>query len=102
MFAELHEIFFSEFMIILIEWLERLLENTRRYRTTTLRNWTHDLVRQLNSVRNKTSRVVDFWLNNILWGYIMEFAIDFRYSYSVVEREFFKGPCGRLLKALGT
>jgi len=32
----------------------------------------------------------------------MEFAIDFRYSYSVVEREFFKGPCGRFLKALGT
>jgi hypothetical protein len=31
-FTELHDIFFGEFMIILIEWLERLVENNERYR----------------------------------------------------------------------
>jgi hypothetical protein len=30
-YTELHEIFFGEFLIILVEWLERLVENTRRY-----------------------------------------------------------------------
>jgi hypothetical protein len=68
---ELHGIFFDEFMIVLIEWLERLVENNGRYRTTTPRNWALELVRQLNFVSNKTSHVVDFWLNNILRGYII-------------------------------
>jgi hypothetical protein len=32
-YTELHEIFFGEFLIILTEWLEILVENTGRYRT---------------------------------------------------------------------
>jgi hypothetical protein len=44
-YTELHEIFFGEFPIILTEWLERLVENNGRYQTTTMRNWTPDLVR---------------------------------------------------------
>jgi hypothetical protein len=30
-----------------------------------------------------------------LGGYIIDFAIDCTQSYSVVERDFFKGPCRR-------
>jgi hypothetical protein len=44
-FMELHDIFFGEFLIILTEWLERLVENTGRYRTASLRNYTLELVR---------------------------------------------------------
>jgi hypothetical protein len=78
------------------------VDNTRRYRTVAPRNWTPELVRQLNSVSNKTSREIDFWLNNILGGYIMEFAIDCTHSYNFTERDLFKGPCGRFMKSLGT
>jgi hypothetical protein len=39
-FTDLHEIFFGEFLIILTEWLERLVENVGRYRVEALRNWT--------------------------------------------------------------
>jgi hypothetical protein len=46
-YTDLHEIFFGEFPIILTEWLERLVEKTGRFRATTLRNWTPELVRQL-------------------------------------------------------
>jgi hypothetical protein len=60
------------------------------------------LVRKLNSVSNKTSRAVDFWLDSILGGYITEFAVDCTQSYSVAERDFFKGLCGRFMKSLGT
>jgi hypothetical protein len=69
-YIELHEIFFDEFPIILTKWLERLVENTGRYQTTTSRNWTPELVRQLNFVSNQTSREMDFWLDNILGGYV--------------------------------
>jgi hypothetical protein len=54
-YTKLHEIFFGKFMIILTRWLERLVENTGRYRTTTMKNWTPKLVSKLNSISNKTS-----------------------------------------------
>jgi hypothetical protein len=91
-YTELHEIFFGEFPIILTEWLEILVENTGRYRDAASRNWTPELVRQLNFVSNNTSRAVDFWLDSILGGYITEFIVDCTQSYSVAERDFFKGP----------
>jgi hypothetical protein len=86
----------------LTEWLGRLVENVGRYRVEALRNWTPELIRQLNTVSNKVSHAIDFWLNSILGGYITEFAVDCTQSYSVVERDFFKGPCGRYLNALST
>jgi hypothetical protein len=36
----------------------------------------------------------------VLGGYVTEFSIDCTQSYSVVERELFKGPCGRYLKSI--
>jgi hypothetical protein len=85
-----------------MKWLERLVENTGRYRDATSRNWTPELVRKLNSISNNTSPTVDFWLDSILGGYITEFVVDCTQSYSVAERDFFKGPRGRFLKSLGT
>jgi hypothetical protein len=73
-YTKLHEIFFGEFPIILTEWLEILVENTGRYKNTMLRNWTLELVRQMNSVSNPTTRIIDFCLDSILGGYIKEFA----------------------------
>jgi hypothetical protein len=54
------EIFFGEFLIILSQWLEILVENIVRYHTAASRNWTPELVRELHSVSNKTFRAVDF------------------------------------------
>jgi hypothetical protein len=59
-YTKLHEILFGEFLIILTEWLERLVENIGRYQTTMSRNWNPKLVRQLNYVSNQTSYAVDF------------------------------------------
>jgi hypothetical protein len=68
--TKLHEIFFGKFPIIMTEWIERLMENTGRYRNATLRNWTLELVRKLNSISNPTTCEIDFWLDSILGGYI--------------------------------
>jgi hypothetical protein len=75
-FIDLHEIFFGEFLIILTEWLKMIVEDIGRYQVESLRNWTPELIRQLNIVSNKFSHGVDFWLNSILRGYITDFSID--------------------------
>jgi hypothetical protein len=70
-YIELHEILFEKFPIILIEWLEILVENTGRYRTAAPRNWTPELVTQQNYVINPTTCTMDLWLDTILGGYII-------------------------------
>jgi hypothetical protein len=76
----------------LTEWLGRLVENVGRYKVEAPRNWTPELIRQLNTVSNKVSHAVDFWLSSILGGYVTEFVVDCTQYYSVMERDFFKGP----------
>jgi hypothetical protein len=61
------------------------------FRRTNLRNWTPELIQQVNNVSNSISHVVDFWLDNILGGYTTEFTIDETQYYSTVGREFSKG-----------
>ena len=101
-YTEFHEILFGEFLIILTEWLEILVENTGRHKTAAPRNWPPELVRQLNYVSNPLTRAVDFLLYSILGGYIIEFVVDCIQSYIFTERDFFKGMCGRFLKLLNT
>lgn len=62
--------------------------------------WTHEKIQQLNEISNPISREVDFWINNILKGYVTEFAITYSKSYSASEREFFSVPRGRYLREL--
>jgi hypothetical protein len=54
----------------------------------------------LNFVSNPTTHAVDFWLDSILGGYITEFAVDCIQSYSVAERDFFKGPRREVLEII--
>jgi hypothetical protein len=82
-YRDLHEIFFGKFPIIMTKWLERLVEKTGRYRAAVSRNWTPELVRQLNYVSNPTTPSFDFWLDIILEGYIIEFDVVCIQSYSV-------------------
>jgi hypothetical protein len=61
----LHEIVFGEFLTILTEWIESLVENIGRYQAEAPRSWTHELIRQLNTVSNKVSCAIYFWLNGV-------------------------------------
>jgi hypothetical protein len=44
-FTYLQEIFFGEFMIILIEWLEILVDKIGRYQVEATRKWTLEPIR---------------------------------------------------------
>ena len=43
--------------------------------------WNDQLVREITSVSNSISRAVDFWVDNILQGYITEFVVDYNLIY---------------------
>ena len=60
------------------------------------------MVREVTSVSNTISRVVDFWVDSILQGYITKFAVDTITSYTEVERNFFQGPLRRYLVSIST
>jgi hypothetical protein len=45
---------------------------------------------------------LNFWLDNIIAGYIIEFAVKTAKSYIVVDHEFLKGPRGRYIISLYT
>jgi hypothetical protein len=91
-FTNLHDIFFDDFPNVLSEWLQRLSEKNRTFCTVVPRNWTPELIHQLNTISNRISQQVDFWLDSILGNYITKFSIDCTQPYSVVERYFFKYP----------
>jgi hypothetical protein len=41
---------------------------------------------QLQRVDNKFTRAVYFWLDNIIAGFITEFAVDTTNSYSAIQK----------------
>jgi hypothetical protein len=45
---------------------------------------------------------VDFWLDNIVVGFITEFAVDTTKSYNIEEKDLLRGPRGRYIISLYT
>ena len=62
--------------------------------------WTLELIHTVKSVDNPISWAVDFWLVSLLEGFITEFAVDQRKSFSKAEGYFFKGYRGKYLNSL--
>jgi len=62
--------------------------------------WTTKNIGHLERVNNKFKCVVDFWLDNIIAGFITKFAVHTAKSYTVVEKDFLKGPRGRYIRSL--
>ena len=85
---------------MLHEWLSKLETQQRNFQGGETKEWNTQLIERLKRVRNPVSRDVDFWVDNILEGYITEFDVDTIASYSEVEQKIFQGPCGRYLLSL--
>jgi hypothetical protein len=51
-------------------------------------------------VNNKFTRAVDFCLDSIVAGFIIEFAVDTTKLYSATEQDFLCGTQGRYIKSL--
>ena len=96
-YSYIHEVFFAEFPIILHEWFSKLVTRQTNFQRREAVEWNNQLVYEVTSVSNTISRVVDFWVDSILQGYITEFVVDTITSYSEAERSFFRGPRIRYL-----
>ena len=77
-----HEYFFSEFLIILNEWLTWLTYPKKHFQGGETMSWTPKLIQNLLEVDNRESRAIEFWIDSILEGYITEFVADTTKSYS--------------------
>jgi hypothetical protein len=97
----LHEVFFYDFPHVLQEWIKILKENHARNQIRHL-EWNPEETEQLQQVENKFMCAVDFWLDNIVAGFIIQFAVDIMKMYNVIEQELLKGPRGRYIKSLYT
>jgi len=65
-------------------------------------DWTLVQIEKLQQVNNKFTRIVDFWLDSIVVGFITEFAIDTPKSYNAAKQEFLHGTRGRYIRSLYT
>jgi hypothetical protein len=64
--------------------------------------WTAKNIARLERVNNKFTRAMDFWLDNITAGFIIEFPVDKMKSYIFVENDLLRGPKGRYIRSLYT
>ena len=62
--------------------------------------WKLELIQTVKNLDNPIMRTVDFWLASVLEGFVTEFAVDQRKSFSEAERYFFKGYHNKYLKSL--
>jgi hypothetical protein len=86
-FTDLHEAYFYYFPKLLHEWLLRLKDThpTNQVRPV---EWTTENIVRLERVNNKFMHEVDFWLENIVAGFITVFVVDTAKSYTIQSRIF--------------
>ena len=99
-YSDIHEVFFTKFPIILYERLTILATRQTNFQRREAAEWSDQLVHEVTSVSNSISRAVDFWVDNILQGYITEFTVETITSYSDAERNFFQRPKRRYLLSI--
>jgi hypothetical protein len=99
--TDLHEAYFYYFPDLLQEWILRLKDTHLNNRIRPV-EWIVEKIAQLKRVNNKFTRAMDFWLESITAGFIIEFVVDTTKSYTIVEEDFLKGPRGRYIKSLYT
>lgn len=70
---------------MLYEWLSKLADDQGMWKLDNPIVWTPKPVRNLEGSENKIMKAIDYWIDNILGGFITEFVIDTYVSYSEAE-----------------
>ena len=99
-YTDIQEVLFAMFPSELHSWLARLADYTRDIRSDRPTQWNQAAIQRLKNTNNVVSRAVDFWLTNLLSGFITEFVVDTLKAYSEAECQFFKGYLGKFLNSL--
>ena len=93
-FTDIHAIFFATCGNELYDWLSKLTDTSifKKKRNIVC---TPELIQTVNNLNNPITRIVDFYLASVLEGFVTEFAVEQRKSFSKAERYFFKGYRGK-------
>jgi hypothetical protein len=83
-FIDLHESYFCYFLELLHEWILKLKDTHPTNRIRPL-EWTVEIIAWLERVNNKFMCVLDFWLDSITAGFIIEFVVDTK-SHTLLQR----------------
>ena len=78
-------------MIELYKWIAKLEDDKGRWRLDGPIVWTPELVWRLEASKDKIMHTVNHWLQHVIRGFVIEFAVDTSVSYNEAERRFFKG-----------
>jgi len=102
LYTEIHKIFFCTFLIELYKWIAKLADDQGRWMLDGPIVWTLELVWRLEASEDKIVCVVDHRLDQVIGGFVIEFAVETSVNYNEAERLFFKGPQGMYLRSLNT
>ena len=80
--------------------MENFTSKKTNFRGGEPTSWTPEMILELQETDNKASWVVKAWLDSILEGYIIEFAVETNKSFSESKRDFFNRPQGIILLSL--
>jgi hypothetical protein len=72
---------------MLQQWILSLKDNHTKNKIRQL-EWNPMEITQLQQVDNKFTHTINFWLDNIVVGFITEFVVDTPKYYSATEQEF--------------
>ena len=75
--SDTYEIFWGKFPEELYNWLRRLQTKTIKEKSRNInRKWPHKDLMMLHRLDTDLTRVVDFWVESTLEGYIVDFAAE--------------------------
>jgi hypothetical protein len=96
--SDQYKIFWIRFPEEVFQWLDHLQE-APEYKDRVKRkyNWTVEGLVTLHHLDHLISRAVDFWVQTVLEGYIIEFSAENHQYFSKEEAIFKEGARGRLL-----
>jgi len=70
----------------------KLRDNQGRWKLDGPIVWTPEIVRRLQALKDNITHVVDHWIDHVIGGFVVEFAVNTSVSYSEVELRFLKRP----------
>ena len=86
LFTDSHEIFFATFPFELHAWVLRLAESDTSTHSDRPVEWNSEVIHRLKWSDNFVSCAIDFWLNSLLEGFVIEFAVDMLKAYNEAKR----------------
>ena len=90
LYTYIHDILFSKIPIGLYEWFLKLATRRKNFPGGEPTESNPQSVQRLKSTRNSVPRVVNFWVDSILEGYITRIFDDTITSYIEAKRNFSK------------